>query len=964
MPTYHARGISARLGTLPLSDAITHNIIARKGDVARQQEEAAEKKLKMSKLLTEQSVPFPGDDIGFKLNWLGQAPFMQAQVARASNNPVTDRRSKIDNDHKPEALVLHVQLSSKTFASGLDRTKTSIKLDVLFNGELTSSFFMPLHDVRSGTKSLHQVFAGTRVDYLSERPWIIVHTGLTANISGEDRATASSVEPRWLAICQALQHEAQARGTDVEGNIPPSAEFLRALAAMQMPRQVHDMQLPGGRNFGVIDVIISAGEGKKTTAGAGYLKAPQRLIDDNFPLNAVSTDGGNQILNASLGASSSIAPDAMSYIMGAAGNYESDGEPDAKRRALTPRVLSLEKASTASHPFLGPDPLLYSSARSLVTSPLSVAKTKYKQDPPPPIVQNQGHFQHHVLAEHCYTDDEAPNSPLQGQGQYGTLLEVRSHGIQPEVAVSNTRCPPPSTSSSWNSWHNIPMLRQPPHSISDGLIPSSGGCQSSPVQNFGPNLSRPFHLLSSSPSTSTGRNAMRIADSVPEDFDPFRSHDFRFRYRRENRNVAPVAPMYPWAVPTRPSPHTPNPVSHYTYNLPGMSARVASNYPDTFASRPPLGAYTVPQKPKSNLGLDKTQSIEQKIQSHHSLRVTRLVIYGQTAPIIDHRWAIPQCVSWGPGGWTIENHHSVEALPGVYRKLQGRPRPIETFAFGLPSEKDMSQQGEPSSTSSPQNSGPEVHRLDIEDNLGTNQVRELMSHPSCNAASGSRILGIQGPKATTFWLDDPEEILRESSRQRRSRSPTKRADGPVEVPHSKVAYLAESSMPAESTLSSPLSSAPTTPEPMVGVIAATPIRRAPQLLEQRERWVPQADGPSESPVVSSAIPFNTRPPWKDLPCKDPRQVTHAEATSGLANPFLNSKKRKATTQLATQVWRNHDRIIEVTDPVLNENCVIAYADMETPEASSGPLRQVKSERQGVFQEQYVIFAARFFVPGN
>ncbi|KAH9863684.1 hypothetical protein J1614_009616 [Plenodomus biglobosus] len=898
----------------------------------------------MSKLLTEQSVPFPGDDVGFKLNWLGQAPFMQAQVARASMNPATNRRNKTDNDDKSEALVLHVQLSSKTFASGLDRTKTSIKLDVLFNGELTSSFFMPLHDVRSGTKSLHQVFAGTRVDYLSERPWIIERTGLTADISGEDQPVATSVEPRWQAICQALQHEAQARGTNVQGNIPPSAEFLRALAAMQMPRQVHDMQRPGGRNFGVIDVIICAGEGKKTTAGAGYLKAPQRLIDDNFTLNAVSTDGGNQILNASLGASSSIAPDPMSYIMGAAGNCESDGEPDAKRRALTPRVLSLDKASAASHPFLGLGPLSDPSARSLVTSPLSVAKTKYNQDPPPPIVQNQGHFQHHVLPEHYYTDDEAPNSHLQGQGQYGTLLEVRSHGIQP--------------------WHNILMLRQPPHPISEGLIPFLGGYQSSPVPNLGPNLRRPFHLLSSSPSTSIRQNAMRLGDSVPNDFDPFRSHDFQLPYRRENRNVAPVAPMYPWAMPTRPSPHTPNPISDYSPNFPGMSARVASNYPDTFASRPPLGAYTVPQKPKSNLGLNKTQSIEQKIQSHQSLQVTRLVIYGQSAPIIDHRWAIPQCVSRGPGGWTIENHHSAGALPGVYGKLQGRPRPNETFAFGLPSEKDMSQPGEPSSTSSPQNSGPEVRHLNIEDSLGTNQVREPMSYPSCNAVSGSRILGIQGPKATTFWLDDPEEILRESSRRRRSRSSTKRADGPVEVPHSKVACLAESSMLAESTPSSPLSSAPTTPEPMVGVVTATPMRRTQQLLQQRGPWVPQADGPSESPVVSTAIHFNTPPPWEDLPFKNPRQVTHAEATSGLANPFLNSKKRKATTQPATQMWRNHDRIIEVTDPVLNENCVIAYADMETPEASSGPLRQVKSERQGVFQEQYVIFAARFFVPGN
>jgi hypothetical protein len=67
---------------MPLADAITRNIIVRKGDAAKKQADTAEANVLSSKLLTEELVHFPGDEAGFQLNWLGNAPFMQVQAGR------------------------------------------------------------------------------------------------------------------------------------------------------------------------------------------------------------------------------------------------------------------------------------------------------------------------------------------------------------------------------------------------------------------------------------------------------------------------------------------------------------------------------------------------------------------------------------------------------------------------------------------------------------------------------------------------------------------------------------------------------------------------------------------------------------------------------------------------------------------------------------------------------------------
>ena len=58
--------------------------------------------------------------------------------------------------------------------------------------------------------------------------------------------------------------------------------------------------------------------------------------------------------------------------------------------------------------------------------------------------------------------------------------------------------------------------------------------------------------------------------------------------------------------------------------------------------------------------------------------------------------------------------------------------------------------------------------------------------------------------------------------------------------------------------------------------------------------------------------------------------------------------------------RSPDRLSTKDNPALNKDCVIQYA---VSERNGGALRQIKSERKGVFTEENVVIGCRFFVAG-
>jgi hypothetical protein len=68
MPTYTPLGNTVRLGSVPLEETVSSNVVLKKGEVARQQTEAAQEKLLSSPYLPEIRAPLQvGDWHGIRL---------------------------------------------------------------------------------------------------------------------------------------------------------------------------------------------------------------------------------------------------------------------------------------------------------------------------------------------------------------------------------------------------------------------------------------------------------------------------------------------------------------------------------------------------------------------------------------------------------------------------------------------------------------------------------------------------------------------------------------------------------------------------------------------------------------------------------------------------------------------------------------------------------------------------------
>ncbi|KAF1851389.1 uncharacterized protein K460DRAFT_273943 [Cucurbitaria berberidis CBS 394.84] len=958
MPTYYARGVSAHLGAMPLADTITHNMVLRKGTVARQQCEAAEKRLLESKHLTEERVFFPGDEAAFELNWLGNAPFMQVQAGRDLFQP-TDEKGNLalkSHDGKPRALVLHVQLSNKTFASGMDSIRTQLKIDVFFNGQLSSCLFFPIHDVRSGAKSIHQVFAGTRIDFLAERPWVVLPPGVTADGNMRRVNKVSSAQQRWQQICQALQNESDERGKDKAGSISPSAEFLTALANMQMPAQVREMQKPDGRQFGVIDLVISAGNGRKVTSGTSYLKAPQRLADENYPFSFGSDGAMKQLYSAE--------PSPEIIDIDAERDSDSCYEPQPKGRASTPNVLSMQSVPKNSTLKLRSNSFMSMQVPAMLPP---------NQSSPSPAARDE---------HQRYTFSTIQNG---GQTRLSSSPErIRAHNEDQDAIVRANSTPQAlySEPNSGSTFAHTPHMRASPGSLQ---FPN-------PVLGQG----SPSDLMNLMPLGSGGP----VSNSIDSHITPLSRYPTPSSHSRISIGSHFHAPSL--------SPHTPP-----YFGPHGMIPFTGFSFPPPPYSRsatllPPKGLYTVPTKPKTRIYSPKGPRLIDQDNARSSILVNRLVVTGKNgATLVDHRWSIAQrvAVHWDASNadqspdraclsskeHPVRSTEHAELAIGVRRSRRGTvqmpplpPTCPVTMDNASPHKRLRNTTGDEQTqkrqklevadlalTSVPsKQSSSNIYNATVGDiklsapNVMATSLKVTRPAPQRCTATSTGILGVQGPKATPFWLEDPEVVLREAARLRRSMSPTKRKTESAVVPQSKPSAPVPSSMGAsEKVPSSPLSSAPTTPDPeVVHVLKNVSAEVATLSPSNTAASIVQVDA---SPKRKTA-PTLPRTPQFDskLTSTATRQLQAQGPTTPKSSPSRNTKEQKTFKRYMPKQPRSPDRLKTVDNPPLNTDCVIAYAESEDKDSKRGVLRQVKGERQGVFQEEYVVFATRFFLAGE
>ena len=217
---------------------------------------------------------------------LSQPP-KSPQILALHSDRTTKQCVPSSQDLKPQALCLTVQLSKKSFLPNpyphMKKLRAlDVKIDIYYNGELcTSCYVAERLRSESTIAELTQRFGGRRVDRLLERPWIIVPSGQNADGTLREHRRGggggTGALQRWKAVSHVLKGEAEKGGRNKWGDLSVLGDYLKSLSMLEMPKEVEDLQKGGGVRYGIIDVVLTAGHGKKDNPESGYLSEPARM---------------------------------------------------------------------------------------------------------------------------------------------------------------------------------------------------------------------------------------------------------------------------------------------------------------------------------------------------------------------------------------------------------------------------------------------------------------------------------------------------------------------------------------------------------------------------------------------------------------------------------------------------------------------------------------------------------------
>ena len=185
----------------------------------------------------------------------------------------------------PRALFLSVFLSKASFlpkyVEHLNKTIThDVKIDVFFNGELSGSTYVSdryYGDEYEMTEHIIR-FSGRRVHRRLEKPWILVPSGQgpdgRSRFEKQNIESPGDIKQRWASVSKALLMEANRLSRGENGELSVLGDYLSALAALELPRELEAMHTMGGPKTGIIDVVITAGKGQIDDASIVHLTEP------------------------------------------------------------------------------------------------------------------------------------------------------------------------------------------------------------------------------------------------------------------------------------------------------------------------------------------------------------------------------------------------------------------------------------------------------------------------------------------------------------------------------------------------------------------------------------------------------------------------------------------------------------------------------------------------------------------
>ncbi|KAF2638327.1 hypothetical protein P280DRAFT_81515 [Massarina eburnea CBS 473.64] len=738
------------------------------------------------------------------------------------------------NKLMPKALSLHVLLTQKSFFQGLhDDRPMHLKIEVFFNGQLTNCDMVHRQDLAVGAKSLHQIFAGTRVDFLLERPWVIVPPGQDVDGKVGQKTDTGSVEERWRHICDELMKESKERGLDENGEMPPSAEYLKELASMVIPNGVSDMQKPGGRKFGVVDVVVTVGLGKKITEGVRYAKKPTRLMDEKYSYE-VDPEQEQTYMQAQQAGNNSSVENAGGVAMQIDGqddhveNQDAEGSDDSDYEAMLP--------GWKSHASLPP------AFRDSFTDrriPFVLPTNPSSYSIPPSLA--------HALGPTLGPLSAAPRgTPTQKRAFSEFSVDMQRADAEERRQAQQQRQVYPSTYAPSSATHSFNTLNNPSLQFNlnqyDGFVNAnpyklpyqdmmvglgSIGLQSN---DFDVRSSSPFLQDSSSQIPSSQASKEAPVDTIEGTSRPFPPYDFTAPGMRPNQprrvsfgqaNVASFNPDAPPMGTLHSSSELPasggihqvgnafdsSPLA--LHNL-GFSAPLP-HYVSPFmhpinrpppGPPPPVGLFSATQKPKMSSQINAALRNERNPRSRPLVK--RLIVTGKNKNVIlDHQFKAPRHVPTTQG--PAKGHQkSGTSQYSPARKSLGPPE------FIKPSAPPPRRSSRGIAIETPPPTSPEKPDSSAASKVGVKKSNSVLENPiaSRTTRSGSMLpvlapkppvrfvgtvstrsadsksttdpvkrpstrrgnLSVQGPKANPFLFDDPEEILRKKPTQAKSRS--------------------------------------------------------------------------------------------------------------------------------------------------------------------------------------------------
>ncbi|KAL8681323.1 MAG: hypothetical protein Q9186_002532 [Xanthomendoza sp. 1 TL-2023] len=281
MPTYYTGGVNIRL-----SAAEYHKTVTSKPARHHSKESSAnvEKALKEfedhGRTLAETTLRNPD---GHRLGFLGEyknMPFLMAEDRFGSpsfqlHDPKAQRHEK-SKSPEPQALCLRILSTRRTFHTvGKPRKvkwgHSDMKIDIFLNGDLCSSAYIA-ESAFHKKEPLRNTFSGAKIDRMAEKPWILVADD---RIGPND--VAEDVASRWNEIAQAHKLAAESHKRNEKNEMSCLGDYLHSLASLPMPATLPELLETGNKRFAIIDVVITAGRGRKQDASTPYLMRPTPL---------------------------------------------------------------------------------------------------------------------------------------------------------------------------------------------------------------------------------------------------------------------------------------------------------------------------------------------------------------------------------------------------------------------------------------------------------------------------------------------------------------------------------------------------------------------------------------------------------------------------------------------------------------------------------------------------------------